>query len=617
MNKKHVIVTYLILAVILILIFIGLNETKSNKQEMIALDNNISNLMDSQTGLNEKIRTMESSVSDIADTVDILELNDLATQISIICSDLAKLDTSLTEIGSLADTVPSDVSKSIASIIDTLESNLQSYESEFSNIILTLNSDIDGINYAFEEVLQTNSTAIASATNDFQLLVEDFKSQISNLDELAASSLSSVQEQNTKLVASLSASVSELDKRFSEFGSYINSITQNEGSAEKAFEMASDPTIGTEQRQYSYLNAIYHNPTKPEYYTAYIDFLDSISADPEDYMNVVSVLDSAMLQMDSSSIPMLLPIYDELTVSMKDDNISGVDYIGIWNSARKAFFDYGLEDSKDIGVLTDYYNQATQAYSYLIDPTEEDISSYSDINEIYSMYSLYETVDTIYSNLNDLDDDSYVSSYPITSQVVSSSIMNFSMYENSYLNFSDDINVLYVNMLNVSTEMAERYDSVRAEDVISKMNELKKDVNEITSDTVDEIVAEYNKIQLEVTSFISSAVSESAFEYINSMQNLLGDIQEGIYTQQFVDYQVWASNILNKAAAVKDDYNKEYRLQALYRMDFFDINRGLLIPELANVYDSIDWKSMVSQSRYSAEHLITTFKPVIKNIGEV
>ena len=91
---------------------------------MIALDNNISNLMDSQTGLNEKIRTMESSVSDIADTVDILELNDLATQISIICSDLAKLDTSLTEIGSLADTVPSDVSKSIASIIDTLESNL-------------------------------------------------------------------------------------------------------------------------------------------------------------------------------------------------------------------------------------------------------------------------------------------------------------------------------------------------------------------------------------------------------------------------------------------------------------------------------------------------------------
>ena len=93
-------------------------------------------------------------------------------------------------------------------------------------------------------------------------------SQISNLDELAASSLSSVQEQNTKLVASLSASVSELDKRFSEFGSYINSITQNDESAEKAFEMASDSTIGTEQRQYSYLNAIYHNPTNPKYYTA-------------------------------------------------------------------------------------------------------------------------------------------------------------------------------------------------------------------------------------------------------------------------------------------------------------------------------------------------------------
>lgn len=101
------------------------------------------------------------------------------------------------------------------------------------------------------------------------------------------------------------------------------------------------------------------------------------------------------------------------------------------------------------------------------------------------------------------------------------------------------------------------------------------------------------------------------------MQELLSKVQKDIYTAQFTEYQLWASEILSNASKVKDVYRKEDRLEALYDLGYFEINPSLLIPQLSTVYNAIDWADMKDKSIYTVDQLIKKYNPVIKGIGDV
>ena len=552
------------------------------------------------------------------------------------------------EVSRLSESLYQEGSKEMTSSFDQIEESLLKVENnieEISSQLFSLKENeitkiSDSINVFLakldsrnsSEDLRSSITQLSSSLDEFasdygtelsamfKPIIADFRQDFDDVIK----EMTSTQNNQESLTRNLEQIVMDLSEQLDLFSLYIQQATDGSAIAAESFMFALDDTKDYGERRYYYLNAIMHNPTEATYYYDYISFLDENNAVPDEYWTLATIIDSAMTQMEPSSIEILLPIYEGITsgISATDTETeeSFVDTYSVWQNSAETFIETVKSGQFGQNEIQSYYESTVLAYETLNEVALDDQKQYELVNQLYSLFSSFFNVSDLYNRVMEMDDDTFIASYPLASQIVESGKSAFlaNPFGEEYRVTTDNA---YKEILHISEEINKRYDSVRALQLLESLKSLVTETNRVvsssSSSSLDSVIEKYRKVQLEFSTYASTITSQDSTNYITAMQELLSAIQEDIYTAQFTEYQLWASSILSSASSVKSDYEKEDRLNVLYRLGYFEINPSLLIPQLSAVYNSIDWADMEDKSKYTRDELIKRYNPVIKGIGEI
>ena len=449
--------------------------------------------------------------------------------------------------------------------------------------------------------------------------------QIDDLKDIFHASMDKILGNQELLAKDLKQNVLGLSEQMQIISKYINQTADGNAIATESFNYASDDTKPYEERKYYFLNAIMHNPADTQYYNEYILFLDRNNAVPEEYWTLAAILDSAMAQMNPDLIEVLLPIYKKITseiiVNKSEKNEDAVDTFSIWHDSAESFLETVKSGQFESNEMQSLYEEALYAFEALEEFTPEDQKQYELINQLYSLYSSYFRLCDLHDRVIEMDADTFISSYSLVNQNMESGKSAF-LIASLGEEYKVTIDKTYKEILNISEKVNELYDLYRAmkifKSIESLATELTSDVSSSLSNSdLESIIERYGEVKIEYSTYLSTITSQSSLSYVTVMQELLSKVQKDIYTAQFTEYQLWASEILSNASKVKDVYRKEDRLEALYDLGYFEINPSLLIPQLSTVYNAIDWADMKDKSIYTVDQLIKKYNPVIKGIGDV
>lgn len=567
------------------------------------------------------INSIAQEVNRLSEILPEEDLAQISSPLNNISDSLTDAEKNVDELNSQLIAIKENELERISGYVDTLQTGvndvLKNLRTDSTESIENLNSSITQLSSALEEIRSAYGTELST---QLKAIIDEFGQEINKITKGMASN-QSIQEQS---IQDLKKIVLGLSEQLDLFSLYIQQATDGSAIASSSFELASDVTKNYIERRYYYLNAIMHNPTEPTYYTSYISFLDENNAVPDEYWMLATIIDSAMVQMDPSSIDDLLPIYEEIsseTYLIESDTEEVLtDTYFTWQNSATAFLEKVKSGELD-GIQADYDSVET-AYNLLDEISMEDQEQYELINQLYSIYSTYFSLLDLYDRISKMDDDTFISSYLLFSQLIDSVKSAFLInafgeeYENSF-------NATYRDVLDISEEINTRYDSIRALQLLDSIKSLSAEADRLASSgslsdsNLDAIIEKYGEIQFEFSSYVSTITTQDSIQYINQMQEVLSKIQEKIYTAQFTEYQLWASSILSSASMVEKNYEKEDQLNALYELGYFEITPSLLIPQLSVVYNSIDWKGMEKRSSLTVDQLVEKYNPVYKGIGEV
>lgn len=498
--------------------------------------------------------------------------------------------------------------------------------------ICTISQELGSLNNSLSQI---DSKTIKQSVDYLNTLITKAQNNVSDITTQISNFSKEETEPLVKKLTLLQDNQNQLIKEFNNLSSYVRESTDESKLATEAFRFASDHKKSYSERKYYYLNAIMHNPTEPTYYNSYIEFLNNNKANIDEYWTIATILDSAMTQMKPSAIEQLLPIYESIysTTHIEEtkDNEDSINSYEIWQDNAKIFFEKITTGNFSYKEIETYYNAATLAYESIEELDNKTQTKYELMNNLYSLYSSYFSLLDLYKKMmsKDMDDATFISSYPIASQIVESvkSAFLISSFEE---NFKKTINRDYNEICSFSNKLNTKYDSIRACQLFISLQSLVSETNRVVSRIKNAsnnsgyqmltewntVLEKYKEIQLRVSTYASSITIQESVKDITKMQELLSQIQKNIYTIQFTDYQLWASKILTEAEKVKQKEDNE-QLEALFSLGYFEINPSLLIPQLYSLYNSIDVSSMEKKSTVTFEQLVSKYKPVIKGIGEV
>lgn len=601
MEKRHIYFLEILLIVVLLLLSFVFISNKRNSEDIEWISNEVSRLSETlPEGDTEKIRA---------------SLNHITKSLSEAEGNAEGINSQLLSLGE----------DEIIKIADSIDVFQTSVDEVLANLDLSSNKSIEDLkanitqlSLTLDEISLNHTTELSAK---LKAVIDEFKGELENIvNDLASTKI----DQET-LTQDLEQIVLDLSEQMNLFSQYIKQATDGSAIAAESFSCAADATRTYEERRYYYLNAIMHNPTEAKYYNDYILFLDDNNAIPDEYWTLATILDSAMTQMEPSAIKILLPIYEEITseilVADSETEEAFVDTYSVWQNSAENFVEKVRSGHFESNEIQTYYDAAVLAYEALDEVVLEDQKKYELVNQLYSLFSSYFNLSDLYNRVMEMDDDTFISSYPLASQIIESGKSAFlvNLFGEEYRVVIDNT---YKEILHISEEINKRYDSVRARQLLESIDSLAKEVNRVLSSplsrsSLDSVIEKYREVQLGFSTYASTITSQDSISYVTEMQESLSKIQEDIYTEQFTEYQLWASSILSRASAVKSNYEKEYRLDALYSLGYFEINPSLLIPQLSAVYNSVDWADMEKNSRYTVDQLIKKYNPAIKAIGEV
>ena len=601
MEKRHIYFLEILLIVVLLLLSFVFISNKRNSEDIEWISNEVSRLSETlPEGNTEKIR---ASLNHITESLSEAEGNAEG-----INSQLLSLgEDEIIKIADSIDVFQTSVDEVLANLDLSSNKSIEDLKTNITQLSLTL-----------DEISLNHTTELSAK---LKAVIDEFKGELENIvNDLASTKI----DQET-LTQDLEQIVLDLSEQMNLFSQYIKQATDGSAIAAESFSCAADATRTYEERRYYYLNAIMHNPTEAKYYNDYILFLDDNNAIPDEYWTLATILDSAMTQMEPSAIKILLPIYEEITseilVADSETEEAFVDTYSVWQNSAENFVEKIRSGHFESNEIQTYYDAAVLAYEALDEVVLEDQKQYELVNQLYSLFSSYFNLSDLYNRVMEMDDDTFISSYPLASQIIESGKSAFlvNLFGEEYRVVIDNT---YKEILHISEEINKRYDSVRARQLLESIDSLAKEVNRVLSSplsrsSLDSVIEKYREVQLGFSTYASTITSQDSISYVTEMQESLSKIQEDIYTEQFTEYQLWASSILSRASAVKSNYEKEYRLDALYSLGYFEINPSLLIPQLSAVYNSVDWADMEKNSRYTVDQLIKKYNPAIKAIGEV
>ncbi len=395
-------------------------------------------------------------------------------------------------------------------------------------------------------------------------------------------------------------------------------IDSAESIAESSYKLALSNEVDEKLASFYFLNAIYHNPTKVEYYNAYLDHLDNIIASPEQYIEFAQLVESVIYQFSTESVELLVPVY-ELIVSryfeVENENNDN-ELIEKWTTGFKSFMAYAQNiEINSEEVISNYFSLST-IFNKLDNPSEEIRKQFDIVENIATLLQFHENVADSFQIINDIKDNEFMIAYD-SSISYYFSVQNIFSTRNLSLEaeFSKTIKSWHEEILQVIEKIENRHDKILVDSLKSKMKILSSYT--ITSDNVNSVNLEYQTVLNEYSNCLASLSTNSYEQDILSCYISLSEVYTEIYKQQFLDYQIWAGR---KLLEIKNGLSKPKaaeKLEFLYSSGFGEIDPSLLITQLKTAYDSLYQDSNPNKSSVPEVELISKYNSKFKGLGEI
>ena len=578
MEKKHLTIIYLILAIILILTAVGLNKI-FNMQKIVVEERNALGIDSSDIAdIESNLSAFESKVSELKTGLSDIEssITGLKGYFSEIESSISGQISSLSDFGSDVSGLETSVS-GVKNNITVLKNNISDVESNISMLDNSLGTIEQSISEQKDSLslLGSNMGNLGNNVSEVKANMSEIESAISVID-------SNISDIDTKIDSHLA----EFDKLMQDLKALMDSFVNPEDA--KLFLEKADET---DYPDLYYLAAIYHDPSNPEYYKHYFDYLESIEADTDSYIMLGSIIENSIMSGPYATTNDLLEIYNKIMDVVSFDTVPETAELTVeeaminWNEAVVAFYDYAnYPSSFSYQTFENLYNNVSSAETDIYEIiTSEDEAKFADISSIYSLIKSGEAVENIVINMNQRTDSVFLELYPFVAQNLDGVLSLFASrdtsIENTYVQVISDVESDVINNID---QLDYRYDDLQIsiiEDEIAAIPDTLKPA---------QLETEYNEILIAFSTMVQNLRQPEDFsDRISNIQSKLETLNRKIYANNYASYQQWAGAKIASIARQVEEKDKERKLFVLAAGGYFNIDKNLLIPELATAYSSL------------------------------
>lgn len=497
-------------------------------------------------------------------------------------------------------------------------------------ILAQINKDKLSTTLANQADIKTNIQNLQNITDSIEAELTVFKNTVeTNLKQIRSGDQSITIDFQAldSVVDGLNASVKTLDQNVSFFKEYYEGLDNSESPeaiAEESYKLATSNLTDASKKKYYYLNSIYHNPTNIPYYEAYINFLDSVGASYEEYWNLSNITESAMLQMATDAIEGLFPIYELLNgnslLQPEDLEIENQtdESLAKWKAAKDAFFSYWSAKTFYKKEFEQRYMLLMESYSALNDPSQEIQFDIASAENIYSLFNLYRISVDNKKILDQLSNQDFEILYKASEVARNEAILGFLIRDLSLdRTYNYTITGWQQEISRMEQSLAGRFDKILIDKILSKCRILYGLAQKITSETLSQLESEFMNLQIQYSQAMVSLKSDVSTEERSTIENLMKEISQAIYNQQFINYQIWASDRIVILKKEVDAARTPQKLEKLYENGFSEINPSLLIPRIKTAYDALLQDAAPDKSAINESELIKKYVKAYKALGEV
>lgn len=475
-------------------------------------------------------------------------------------------------------------------------------------------NDIDNLTSQISEL-----TTLVSGLSEIDSDISDLKTSISGLTDSMPETESCIKEFRDSLTDRL-ASIEGYLPVLEQIQADVRTLMEGMLSSEDAGLFLAKAADSDYPDLY-YLSAIYHDPSNSMYYEQYLNFLEESDADIDSYIMLGTIVENSIMSGSYEESENLLEVYEKIKGIVNEMTAPVVPELSIdevwdiWNAAVEAFYECSSSEPFSYSEFSDLYNAVIAAESGVSDIiTPEAEAVYDNISSIYSLISSAQAVAVIASNMDESPDSVFVELYPLTIQSLDGVMSLFASRDKSIEStYAPVISAAENQIIEAVRHMDMRYDNL-------KIGDFEREISSI-SDTMNhsDFKKKYNELYTGFSTMLQSLRRVDEFpERIAGIQESLEKISRQIYVYDYSRYQQWAgaeiSEISNRMAAEKD---KTKKLSTLVESGYFNIDRNLLIPELATVYSSLWDDGYVKNSSEPLENLLELYPVDTKMLGEV
>lgn len=493
------------------------------------------------------------------------------------------------------------------------------------------------INKDKSSTILANQADIKTTIQNLQNITDSIEAELTTIKNSVETNLKQIKSRNQSIsidfqaldsvVDGMNASVKTLEQDVSFFKEYFEELDNSESPeaiAEESYKLATSSLTDASKKKYYYLNSIYHDPTNIVYYEEYINFLDSVGASYEEYWNLSNITESAMLQMATDAIERLFPIYELINgnslLQPEDSEIENQtdESFAKWEDTKDAFFSYWSSKTFNKEEFEQRYVLLMESYSALNNPSKEIQFDIASAENIYSLFNLYRIAVDNKKLLDQLSNQDFEILYKASEVARNEAILGFLVRDLSLdRTYNYTITGWQQEISRMEQSLAGRFDKILIDKILSKCRILYGLAQKITSETLSQLESEFMNLQIQYSQAMASLKSEASTEERSTIENLMREISEAIYNQQFINYQIWASDRIVILKKEVDAARTPQKLEKLYENGFSEINPSLLIPHIKTAYDALSQDAARDKSAIKESELIKKYIKAYKALGEV
>ena len=436
-------------------------------------------------------------------------------------------------------------------------------------------------------------------------------------------------DQTMRELVEITIKLQELSEGYGKIEEYVSSMTYKTLEEGKLlYELAQNVEFEPNLRAIYYVNAINHDPENIEYFDGFYSFISGEGISEEVISTFLDLVNSSVYYSSAASTEHLIDLMgraegllygNQVEEVVIDHSVQIENLDKITNDIN--YFIKGT-DCKNVKKWNQlYYKFYDEYYQLTDDETENYVDVVRILESLKPYYDMYSSVLDTVTRISSIDRvsnvDLYIASVESSSPVIVDSLQVLAVRSGNLLpEVNRVIDELFKDLNRRYDRLIIDYDNALIVPILQKANVVMTRVNNIKNVTYDKTKQALDDLTLEASLMQRKISGKNSLNDINEINSILAKCSQKITEYNYKNYQLWAADMLKSIKIKYDDAKKNERLYTLYINGFYNIDRKMLIPNLGTLYDEMNDKSNIDNSRYSLESIIKLYPPVVVQVGD-